>query len=245
MSATSAACRSRPGAAAGCAGRAAHASSLSSDARIERAQRVRDGRRRDRAGPSGWRSGRGGRMEAARRRRRPRLDRRRRGETLKNQRTKAVDLGGEGGHVEVSWVHTVRAAARMREAAESARARRTPPTRALAGARFPTGPVGAVAWRRQRVAWRNFPTGSERPMELLSMLIRIGFDIELSVATPMALIYLLRVHPSRRDDLVAPENLQISGGLAARGIHRQLRQPLRPRQRAGRHERRCASPTTR
>ena len=45
------------------------------------------------------------------------------------------------------------------------------------------------------------------------MLIRIGFDIELSVATPMALIYLLQVHPSRRDDLVAPENLCISGGL--------------------------------
>ena len=45
------------------------------------------------------------------------------------------------------------------------------------------------------------------------MLIRIGFDIELSVATPMALIYLLRVHPSRRDDLLAPENLRMSGGL--------------------------------
>jgi transglutaminase-like putative cysteine protease len=45
------------------------------------------------------------------------------------------------------------------------------------------------------------------------MLIRIGFDIELSVATPMALIYLLRVHPSRRDDLLAPEPLRISGGL--------------------------------
>src|SRR5271154_6226998 len=44
------------------------------------------------------------------------------------------------------------------------------------------------------------------------MLIRIGFDIELAVATPMALIYLLRVHPSRRDDLLAPENLQISSG---------------------------------
>ena len=45
------------------------------------------------------------------------------------------------------------------------------------------------------------------------MLIKIGFDIELSVATPMALIYLLRVHPSRHDDLVAPENVQVSGGL--------------------------------
>ncbi|MEP7301046.1 MAG: transglutaminase family protein [Caldimonas sp.] len=47
------------------------------------------------------------------------------------------------------------------------------------------------------------------------MLIRIGFDIELSVATPMALIYLLHVHPSRRDDLLAPENLRVSGGLRA------------------------------
>ncbi len=46
------------------------------------------------------------------------------------------------------------------------------------------------------------------------MLIRIGFDIELSVATPMALIYLLRIHPSRRDDLLAPESLLVSGGLA-------------------------------
>ena len=45
------------------------------------------------------------------------------------------------------------------------------------------------------------------------MLIRIGYDIELAVATPMALIYLLRVHPSRRDDLVAPESVQVSGGL--------------------------------
>jgi transglutaminase-like putative cysteine protease len=45
------------------------------------------------------------------------------------------------------------------------------------------------------------------------MLIRIGYHIELSVATPMALIYLLRVHPSRRDDLVSPEPVQVSGGL--------------------------------
>ena len=45
------------------------------------------------------------------------------------------------------------------------------------------------------------------------MLIKIGFDIELAVATPMALIYLLRVHPSRHGDLLAPENLQVSGGL--------------------------------
>ena len=47
------------------------------------------------------------------------------------------------------------------------------------------------------------------------MLIKIGFDIELAVATPMALIYLLRVHPSRHGDLVAPEKLKISGDLVA------------------------------
>ena len=45
------------------------------------------------------------------------------------------------------------------------------------------------------------------------MDIRIGYDIELAVASPMALIYLLHVHPSRRDDLVSPENVQVSGGL--------------------------------
>ena len=45
------------------------------------------------------------------------------------------------------------------------------------------------------------------------MLIKIGFDIELAVATPMALIYLLRVHPSREGDLLAPEKLLVSGGL--------------------------------
>jgi transglutaminase-like putative cysteine protease len=45
------------------------------------------------------------------------------------------------------------------------------------------------------------------------MLIRIGYDIELAVASPMALIYLLRVHPSRAHDLVAPENVKVSGDL--------------------------------
>ena len=45
------------------------------------------------------------------------------------------------------------------------------------------------------------------------MLIRIGYDIEFGVSTPMALIYMLRVHPSRRDDLVVPEALRISHDL--------------------------------
>ncbi len=37
------------------------------------------------------------------------------------------------------------------------------------------------------------------------MFIKIGFDIELAVNSPMALVYLLHVHPSRRGDLLAPE----------------------------------------
>ena len=45
------------------------------------------------------------------------------------------------------------------------------------------------------------------------MLIKIGFDIELGIASPMALVYLLRVHPSRREDLVAPEEFRLSDGL--------------------------------
>ena len=45
------------------------------------------------------------------------------------------------------------------------------------------------------------------------MFIRIGFDIELGLSAPMALIYLLHVHPSRRDDLLAPEVVEVSPNL--------------------------------
>ena len=41
------------------------------------------------------------------------------------------------------------------------------------------------------------------------MHIKIGFDIQLAVTSPMALIYLLHVHPSRRDDLVQPETVYV------------------------------------
>jgi transglutaminase-like putative cysteine protease len=44
-----------------------------------------------------------------------------------------------------------------------------------------------------------------------SMLIRIGYDIELSVATPMAVLYLLHLHPSRQHDLVVPESFRVLG----------------------------------
>ena len=37
------------------------------------------------------------------------------------------------------------------------------------------------------------------------MHIKIGFDIELAITSPMALIYLLHVHPSRAHDLLGPE----------------------------------------
>ncbi len=48
----------------------------------------------------------------------------------------------------------------------------------------------------------------------MSLYIKIGFDIQLAIASPMALIYLLHVHPSRRADLVAPEALWIEPTLA-------------------------------
>ena len=45
------------------------------------------------------------------------------------------------------------------------------------------------------------------------MIIEIGYDIELAVTTPMAVVYLLRVHPSRNHDLLAPENVQMTPSL--------------------------------
>ena len=45
------------------------------------------------------------------------------------------------------------------------------------------------------------------------MLIKIGHDIELTIASPMALIYLLHVHPSRRDDLLVPEVIELTPAL--------------------------------
>jgi len=42
------------------------------------------------------------------------------------------------------------------------------------------------------------------------MLIKIGFDIELGVTAPTALIYMLRVHPSRASDIQAGERMTIS-----------------------------------
>ena len=41
------------------------------------------------------------------------------------------------------------------------------------------------------------------------MLIKIGYDIQLRPRNPTAIVFLLRVHPSRRADLVAKEHFQI------------------------------------
>jgi hypothetical protein len=43
---------------------------------------------------------------------------------------------------------------------------------------------------------------------------KIGYDIELGVTAPTALIYMLQVHPSRAHDLQGAENITISPPLA-------------------------------
>ena len=41
------------------------------------------------------------------------------------------------------------------------------------------------------------------------MFIQIGFDIELAVSSPIAIVHMLHVHPSRQHDLCAPERIEI------------------------------------
>ena len=45
------------------------------------------------------------------------------------------------------------------------------------------------------------------------MLIRIGYDIALRLSNPTAVIYLLRLHPSRNGDLLKPENFRVEPDL--------------------------------
>ena len=47
------------------------------------------------------------------------------------------------------------------------------------------------------------------------MHIKIGFDIELAITSPMAILYLLHVHPSRRADLVQPAMVVVEPSLLA------------------------------
>jgi transglutaminase-like putative cysteine protease len=42
------------------------------------------------------------------------------------------------------------------------------------------------------------------------MIIRLGYDIELQMPQPVALITVLNVHPSRTADLIEPDELQLS-----------------------------------
>jgi transglutaminase-like putative cysteine protease len=42
------------------------------------------------------------------------------------------------------------------------------------------------------------------------MLIRIGYDIELAISRPMALVAVLKVHPSRIADLREPDDIQLT-----------------------------------
>jgi transglutaminase-like putative cysteine protease len=41
------------------------------------------------------------------------------------------------------------------------------------------------------------------------VLIDLGYDIQLALSAPTAVIYLLRVHPSREGDLQGPENFEV------------------------------------
>jgi len=47
------------------------------------------------------------------------------------------------------------------------------------------------------------------------MLIRLGYDIELELPKPVTLVAMLDVHPSRRADLVQPDEIRISPGAAS------------------------------
>jgi transglutaminase-like putative cysteine protease len=44
------------------------------------------------------------------------------------------------------------------------------------------------------------------------MLIRLGYDIELELSRPMAVVAVLNVHPSRTADLMEPDELRLSPG---------------------------------
>jgi hypothetical protein len=41
------------------------------------------------------------------------------------------------------------------------------------------------------------------------MIIRLGYDIQFQVPTSVAMVALLNVHPSRAQDLLEPDELQL------------------------------------
>lgn len=67
----------------------------------------------------------------------------------------------------------------------------------------------------KRLAALKLAKSPLRTQRFKIMLIQVGYDIELAVASPMALIHLLRVHPSRQGDLLQPEVITVSPSLAA------------------------------
>src|SRR5689334_12634625 len=67
--------------------------------------------------------------------------------------------------------------------------------------------------RGRETTWQARGRSATLEREAPSMLIRIGYDIELAVTPPMTLLYLLRVHPSRAADLIAAEALSIAPAL--------------------------------
>ncbi len=46
------------------------------------------------------------------------------------------------------------------------------------------------------------------------MLIRLGYDVELELSKPMMVVALLNVHPSRKADLLEPDEIQVTPGPA-------------------------------
>jgi transglutaminase-like putative cysteine protease len=45
-----------------------------------------------------------------------------------------------------------------------------------------------------------------------TMLIRLGYDIQFTIAQPVPIVALLSVHPSRRQDLQGPDRVTVDGG---------------------------------
>jgi transglutaminase-like putative cysteine protease len=54
---------------------------------------------------------------------------------------------------------------------------------------------------------------------LKNMQIRLGYDIELEIPAPLAIIAILNVHPSRVKDLLEPDELRISQRVALDAYH--------------------------
>ena len=46
-------------------------------------------------------------------------------------------------------------------------------------------------------------------MKLNPMVLRLGYDIQFQIPSPVAMVALLNVHPSRAADLRAPDVLQV------------------------------------